>query len=218
MKYVYAPGCALMIHDPESAEKLKTFAEERFGRMDTLLTCCFDRPPLDEDTCIVTPCSTCHSRYRSMYKDCTTRFLLADIAESTTFPFPDYGGMELSVQDTCSGRTDSLYLDTVRALLGRMNIRIVEAELSGRRGKCCGQVFYGKLPQEQVELRMRQRAKEMPCPDVAVYCPSCIQGMALGGKRPHLVSDLLFGRDTAAHPKGVVAWNEALKAFRTEHR
>ena len=218
MKYIYAPGCALMIYKPHLAERLKAFAEELYGQMPTLMTCCFDNPKLEADTCILTPCTTCDKRYRSLFEGCTTDFLLHRIAESDTFPFPDYGGVEMSVQDTCSGRTDDLYLGTIRRLLERMNIRVVEAERSGKRGKCCGQVFYGKLPIEKVEQQMRLRAEEMPREDVVTYCASCIQGMSLGGRRPRFIIDLLFNEPTAAHGEGIVSWNTTLNRFRAEHK
>ncbi len=217
MKYLFAPGCALMIHKPQLAEKLKKFAEELYGPMDTLLSCCFNKPEIEPDTCIITPCSTCNNRYRSLYKDCTTSFLLATIAESETFPFPDYQGISMSIQDTCSGRTDDLYLNTIRTLLKRMNIRIVEAEKSGKRGKCCGQTLYGKVPQEKVEAFMKARAQEMPEENVVVYCASCIQGISLGNKRARFIIDLLFNEPTAADEAGIVSWNKRLSDFRNSH-
>lgn len=216
-KYLYAPGCALMIYKPHLANTLKKVAEEMFGKMDTLLECCFTRPQIEAGTCILTPCTTCHSHYKKLYPDCEVKLLLAEIAQKDEFPFPDYHGMEMSIQDTCSGRTDDLYLVTIRSLLKRMNIEIVEAEKSGRRGKCCGQVFYGKLPLEKVEHQMKLRAEEMPRRDVVVYCASCIQGMSLGGRHPHYILDLLFGETTTAHDKGVVSWNNTLKDFREKN-
>lgn len=100
MKYLYAPGCALMIYKPHLAEKLKTVIEEHYGKMETLLTCCFNTPELEPDTCIITPCSTCNNRYRTLYKECTSSYFLATLAESETFPFPDYQGISMSILDT----------------------------------------------------------------------------------------------------------------------
>ena len=217
MKYLFAPGCALMIHKPHLAEKLKEVAEKIYGPMDTLLSCCFNTPEIEPNTCIITPCSTCNNRYRSLYKECTTSFLLATIAESDTFPFPDYQGISMSIQDTCSGRTDDLYLNTIRTLLKRMNIHIVEAAKSGKRGKCCGQTLYGKVPQEKVEAYMVSRAQEMPEEDVVVYCASCIQGISLGKKRARFIIDLLFNEPTEADTAGIVSWNNRLAAFRNTH-
>ena len=76
MKYIYAPGCALMIHKPHLAEKLKAVIEEMYGPMDTLLSCCFNTPQLEEGTCIITPCSTCNNRYRSLYRKATAPLLI----------------------------------------------------------------------------------------------------------------------------------------------
>ena len=219
MKYLYAPGCALMIYKPHLAEKLKTVIEEQYGKMETLLSCCFNTPNLEKGTCIITPCSTCNNRYRSLYKDndCTSSYFLATLAESKTFPFPDYKGISMSIQDTCSGRTDDLYLDAIRKLLKRMNINIVEAAKSGKRGKCCGQTLYGKVPQEKVETFMRNRAQEMPEEDVVVYCASCIQGITLGNKRARFIIDLLFNEPTEADQSGIVSWNKRLVDFRNSN-
>lgn len=217
MEYIYAPGCALMLYKPQLAEKLKSYIEEAYGTMDTLLTCCFKSQALQPDTCIVTPCSTCDKRYKNLYKDCSTVYFLDVLANSDTFPFPDYGGQEMSIQDTCSGRTDDLYMNAIRKLLTRMNIRLVEAERSGKRGKCCGQVFYGKLPVEQVEEKMRARAQEMPKEDVVVYCSSCIQSMSVGGKRPRFIIDLLFGEPTEVEKPDIVSWNKSLLDFRAKY-
>lgn len=218
MKYIYAPGCALMIYKPHLADRLREFVEAEFGKVETLLTCCFDTPKLDADSTILTPCSTCNNRYRTQFDGVSSVYLLERIAQSHSFPFPDYGGVEMSVQDTCSGRTDDLYLETIRKLLERMNIRVREAERSGKRGKCCGQVFYGKLPIEKVENQMRMRAEEMPCHDVVVYCTSCIQGIALGGRQPRFILDLLYGEPTSNHKGGICSWNDTLKDFRIKHK
>ena len=217
MKYLFAPGCALMIHKPQLATKLKEIAEELYGPMETLLSCCFNKPEIEPDTCIITPCSTCNNRYRSLYKECTTSFLLATIAESDTFPFPDYKGISMSIQDTCSGRTDELYLNTIRTLLKRMNINIVEAEKSGKRGKCCGQTLYGKVPLEKVEAYMASRAQEMPEENVVVYCASCVQSISVGNKHPRFIIDLLFNEPTEADQSGIVSWNKRLIDFRNSN-
>ena len=127
-----------------------------------------------------------YSRMHRMY------FFLQDLAESGDFDFPDYGGAEMSIHDTCSGRADDRYLNTVRKLLQRMNIRVTEPERSGKRGICCGSSLYGKLPIEKVTEFMKKRADQMPCEDVVVYCPTCVQSIAIGGKRPRYILIICF--------------------------
>lgn len=216
-RYIYAPGCALMAYKPHLGQRLKEAAEQIYGPMEMLLTCCFNRPALESGTCIVTPCSTCNNNYRKLHPEVSTSFLLHTLAQSPDFPFPDYGGAEMSIQDTCAGRTDPLYLESVRTLLRRMNITLVEAEKSGAKGRCCGQTLYGKVPIEKVESYMKQRAGEMPREDVVVYCASCIQSMATGGRRPRYIIDLLFGETTDTHGGDITAWNRRLMDFRNSH-
>ncbi len=217
MKYLYAPGCALMSYKPHQAEMLKKYVTDKFGPMDTLLSCCFNKPELEPDTCIITPCVTCAEKYTKLYPDCSSILFLTVLAESEDFPFPDYGGISMSIQDTCAAKTNPEALTTVRRLLERMNINLIEPEKTGKKAKCCGQIFYGKLPTEKVEALMKARADEMPCEDVVVYCASCIMSMTVGGKRPRYILDLLFNEPTDMKTLGADDWNGKLRQFRNTH-
>ena len=157
---MYAPGCALMCYKPHLAEKLKEIVESLYGPMDTLLPCCFNSPDLAEDTCVITPCATCAERYAKQREDISSLFFLAKLAESEDFPFPDYGGVSMSIQDTCSARKQPEVLEAIRRLLERMNIRLVEPAKSGTLTKCCGQVFYGKVETAKVEFQMKKRDRK----------------------------------------------------------
>lgn len=217
MQYIYAPGCALMSYKPLLAKRLKDVIEKKYGSMGTILTCCFDTPALPPDTCVISPCPTCVERY-SKYDDCTALCFLNDLASDETFPFPDYGGAEMSIQDTCAARKQPDVLQAVRRLLQRMNIRLVEPQFTGSRARCCGQVYYGKLSEEKVETNMKKRADEMPCQDVVVYCSSCIMSMTVGGRRPRFILDLLFGEQTDMSGITAVRWNNTLAEFRGRHK
>ena len=221
MKYIYAPGCALMLYDRELAELLKKEIEKRYTLADTRYMCCLDAEAPGKDTAIITTCTYCHTHYRTIQPDAPHVFFLEDLAESGDFDFPDYGGAEMSIHDTCSGRADDRYLNTVRKLLQRMNIRVAEPERSGKRGICCGSSLYGKLPIEKVTEFMKKRADQMPCEDVVVYCPTCVQSIAIGGKRPRYILDLLFGRETSpsvGSSDSIDEWKKDLGKYREENR
>lgn len=218
VKYVYAPGCALMSYKPQLAEKLKEFVKNRYGEIETLLTCCFHQPELEAGTHIITPCATCASRYEKLYPHCRVEFILSAIADSIDFSFPDYNGEEMSIQDTCSSRMVPQYQKCVRKLLERMNVKLVEPEKTGPKAKCCGQVFYGKLETEKVRRQMKIRADEMPREDVVVYCASCIMSMTVGGKKPRFILDLLFSEPTVMQDAEVESWNRKLIHFRNENK
>lgn len=208
MSMTFAPGCALLLHKPELAARLQAFLG-----LPEHLTCCHHAPGLPAGTKIVNVCPGCDRRYRELYPGIGTVSLWELLAESDAFPFPDYGGRPMTILDACPTRTEARVQDAVRALLARMNIRVVEPANTRTRSTCCGDSFHGTLPVDQVKERMRSRAQEMPCEEVVVYCVSCAKAMHIGGRTPRYLVDLLFGEET---PIGVIepdAWHAQVEAF-----
>ena len=217
MKQAYAPGCALMLYKPELAEKLLGFLNKDSDNIPLHLICCKHQPGLEGGTRVINTCPGCDRRYRELYKGVSTISLWEILAESSTFPFPDYKGMTMSIHDACPTRTEDRVHLAIRKLMNKMNINIVEPENTRRKSVCCGDSSYGTLPVEQVMEKMKKRAEQMPCDDVAVYCISCIKSMHIGGKKPRYIVDLLFGEDTAAGIYDPYKWHSMLQVFIDEH-
>ena len=211
MKQVYAPGCALMLYKPELASRISEFLNRGADSIPTHLTCCRKEPGLEYGTRIINTCAGCDRRFRELYEGITTISLWEVLAESETFPFPDYKGMEVSVQDACPTRTEERVHLAVRKLLKRMNINIVEPKNTRTKATCCGDSFYGALPAVEVKEQMKKRASEMPCDNVVVYCVSCVKAMHIGGKKPRYLVDLLFGEETEARIFEPDDWHGLLK-------
>ena len=98
-----------------------------------------------------------------------------------------------------------------------MNIVAVEPAATRTQSNCCGDSFYDALPVEQLKEKMRERANEMACEEVVVYCVSCIKSMHIGEKRPRYVVDLLFGEDTLPGEFEPDIWHGMLKEFIETH-
>jgi Fe-S oxidoreductase len=217
MKTVFAPGCALMIYKPELGRKIIDILNSDLGNIDEHLTCCRHEPNLDKGTQIINTCAGCDRRYRELYEGISTISLWEVLAESKTFPFPDYEGESMTILDACPTRNQERVHNAVRRLLKRMNINVVEPEKTRMKGTCCGDSFYGILPVEQVKEQMEKRAREMPAEDVAVYCVSCCKSMHIGGKRPRYLVDLLFGEETTPGTFEPDEWHKELDKFINEH-
>ena len=98
-----------------------------------------------------------------------------------------------------------------------MNIVVAEPEATRTHAVCCGDSFFGQLPDARVKELMALRAGAMPVEDVVVYCISCVKAMSLGGRRPRYLVDLLFDEETRP---GVVEpgdWHAALEAYVALH-
>lgn len=217
MKKVFAPGCALMIYKPELGEKMLDFLNRDIGGVEKHLICCRHDPRLPDGTLIINTCAGCDRRFRELYEGIRTVSLWEVLAESKTFPFPDYQGKTMTVLDACPTRDQARVHTAVRKLLTRMNIRVVEPARTGVNGTCCGDSLYGKVPVEEVKEQMRKRAAEMPAEDVAVYCISCCKSMHIGGRKPRYLVDLLLGQDTEAGIFEPDEWHGLLDRFIAEH-
>lgn len=217
MKQVYAPGCAFMIYKPQLAKNVLNFLNENIGDIPEHLICCRHEPKLESDTQVINTCAGCDRRYRELYEGISTISLWEILADSKTFPFPNYNGMEVTIQDACPTRTEERVHNAIRKLLERMNIKIIEPKNTRTNATCCGDSFYGILPIENVKEQMKRRSNEMPCDNVVVYCVSCIKAIHIGGKKPRYIVDLLFGEDTEIGTFEPDVWHNELQKFIDEH-
>jgi Fe-S oxidoreductase len=215
---VFAPGCALMIYKPELAEKLHAVLNKEFGEMDLLTTCCRHDPGFTEPTEIVNVCPGCDKRFGSLYANASTVSLWELLAESNSFPFPDYEGETMTILDACPTREKKHLHEAIRTLLQKMNIRITEPTHTKTKSTCCGDSFYPQLPAVKVNELMKKRTDEMPLENVVVYCVSCIQSVGIGGKTPRYLSDLLMGMETTMTLRPTDSWHKELDAYIEKHR
>jgi Fe-S oxidoreductase len=217
MNQVYAPGCALKIYKPELAEKVLLFLNKELGNIKEHEICCRHDPKLEHQTQIINTCAGCDRRFRQLYDGISTISLWEVLAESRSFPFPDYHGIEMALHDACPTRTEDRVHTAIRKLLDRMNIKIVEPKHTRSKANCCGDSFYGSLPVERVKEQMRKRSAEMPCENVVVYCISCIKSMHIGGKTPRYIIDLLFKEDTSIGTYEPELWHKELQEYIDQH-
>lgn len=217
MIQVFAPGCALYLYKPQLAARMLGLLQSRFPQVAEHTICCRHQPNLAAGSQIINVCAGCDRRYRELYPGISTISFWELLAGSEDFPFPDYQGCRMAILDACPTRDQERVHQAIRTLLRRMNIRLVEPELTGTRSSCCGDSLFGVLPVEQVKAQMAKRAAEMPAEDVVVYCVSCIKAMHIGGKSPRYLPDLLFGEPTHPGSFEPEAWHRQLDAFIATH-
>jgi len=214
---VYAPGCALILYKPHLAEKVLEHLRAVDTEVANHTTCCRHNPHLEAGSVVINTCAGCDRRYRELYDGVSTVSLWEVLAESTSFDFPDYLGAEMTIHDACPTRTEDRVHNAVRALLGRMNITLVEPSATRERAVCCGDSFFGELADERVKTLMTTRADSMPREDVVVYCVSCIKSMHIGGKSPRYLVDLLFAEETSPGTVEPSEWHGQLDEFIARH-
>jgi Fe-S oxidoreductase len=216
-KMVFAPGCALMLYKPESAEKLRHILYENLGITEKLMTCCQHEPLFKNKTTVINVCPGCDKRFGKDYKKCSTISLWEILANNDFFIFPDYHGKSMSILDACPVRENEKVHNAVRKVLGKMNIKVVEPKSTRTKSICCGDSFFGEIPTEHVKVQMTRRAKDMPKDDVVVYCVSCTKSIFIGGKKPRYLIDLLFKDQTVPKTLDPDEWHKELNAYIEQH-
>jgi Fe-S oxidoreductase len=214
---IYAPGCALVLYKPHLAEKVLAYLGESDGSITSHLTCCRHEPHLESGSVVINTCAGCDRRYRQLYEGVSTVSLWEVLAASNDFDFPDYGGAEMAIHDACPTRTEDRVHVAVRTLLDRMNISVVEPKATRTSAVCCGDSFFGDVPDDRVKGLMAKRADSMPREDVVVYCVSCVKAMHVGGKRPRYLVDLLFAEQTVPGDSEPGVWHAQIDDFIARH-
>ena len=216
-KLYLAPGCALKIYKPKLADKVHSFLRQELGALDEHLICCRHEPQLDGPSKIINVCPGCDKRYSELYEGVSTISLWEVFADNDKFPFPDYKGAKMSINDACPARDKPEIYGAIRRLLERMNIEVVEPKRTKEKGVCCGDTFFDKIPVDKVKAQMKKRAAEMPCDDVVTYCVSCSKSMHIGGKSPRYIVDLLFSEETPPKTFDPEEWHKELDDFIEKH-
>lgn len=213
----FNPGCALSLYKPDVPEKMLKLLQAHLGSVKFHNICCRHDPGLEPGSTIINNCAGCDRRFRSLYEGIRTLSYWEVIDSIPDFALPDHSGLRVSIHDSCGYRHKPQVHRAVRSLLTKMNIEIVEARFSGTESVCCGDNFYGAVPNEQVEERIRLRAEQFPCSNVVVYCIGCVRALASSGKTPRYLPDLLLGRVGEAMPDTLDEYHSKLEGYIQQH-
>lgn len=216
-KCYFNPGCALSIHSPNSELKILKLLNKYFGQVKMHNICCRHNPKLPHGSTIINNCAGCDRRFRSLYEGIQTISLWEVLDSIEDFPLPVYNDLTVSIQDSCPFRCKPQVHAVVWNLLQKMNIKIIESKFNGTKSICCGDTFYSKLSIKEVNKLQKKRAEQMPCQNVVVYCVSCIKSMAIGGKIPHHMIDLILNESTKPKETNLDIYHNALLEYINLH-
>lgn len=204
MEVLFAAGCALRAYKPDLISNMTRFLIDNGLADGAYLTCCKKESKFSEETKIINCCPGCSRKFEMLGTDVTT-VSLWKILLDTEFPFPNYHGEKMSIQDACHARNRNSFemQEAARTLCERMNIEIVEPKYTRDEARCCG-----GCSQDSLVIRERmakKRAEEFPQDNVVVYCTGCTRSLSITDVKPRHLLDLLFDEPTdGLKPKGWV--------------
>ena len=101
---------------------------------------------------MVSLCHNCSAIFEERSPEIQRQSLWELILEDENFPYPNYGGEKITVQDCWRQKENRAEQDAVRELLRRMNFEVVELEENYARTKFCGYSLYQPQPPRNPKL------------------------------------------------------------------
>lgn len=214
--YLYFPSCTFTRLMPGTSARIRAFMRSRGVRVGG---CC--RPGIAQaaETGVtpVTVCGTCRIILAENCPDAPPVSLMEYIDALADFPFPQYGGEAVTVQDCYRAKEDAPLRAAVRSLLAKMGFHVVELPGLPEERNFDGdwlmrpmrednlrlapvrfaQIMRDRRPADETQSRrlLREYAARFATPRVVCYCNSCWQGLAEAlpeGRQAAHIAQLLF--------------------------
>ena len=213
MAYYFFPSCKATAQFKEASKAAREYVNQKSG-IKPIGCCRPNHKKLTADDTALVVCNNCAAIIEEN-TEAAIEFLWQVIDRDPVFPFPDYHGEEMTIQDCWVAFEKRHVQDTVRSLLKKMNIRAVELEENYEKTKFCGvnllspctesnaalahkryveqfpHMFTPMEPAEQIE-HFRKHGEQIRTEKVVCYCKFCTDGINMGGKKGIHLLELLF--------------------------
>ena len=202
----YFPSCNFTKASPDTAKKIRDYLSEQ---MPVAGCCIYDKTVFTPDDRAVYFCQACRERLQDRV---TMLSLWEYLDERDDFPLPDYGGVEMNLQDCWRDRNEPQIHKAVRSLLRKMNIRVVEIDEREERSLYCGDLHFEPQKTENIRLMaenadkriyemddetqhelMREQVEKFSCEWIICDCNSCKRGILKGGGKAVHLLELVMG-------------------------
>ena len=213
MAVVFFPSCKAKADYKAESEKLAQYIYKRYGI--TPIGCCRTNHQAltSEDTAIVV-CNNCAAIIEENTA-ATIKSIWEIIDEDKDFPFPDYKGESITVQDCWVAFEKRHFQNAVRSLLKKMNFSVVELEENYEKTKFCGvnllrpclesnaklaprryvekfSYMFTPMPENKQIEHFKHHCSKIQTDKVACYCKFCKDAINMGGKTGLHMLELLF--------------------------
>ena len=215
MQY-YFPSCKFTQMKPETSEKIKRFMETEGVRV---VGCC--RPGHKAlsgwNDIAITVCETCSIIIGENRPAAKVISLYEWIDGLAGFPFPDYKGERITLQDCYRAKAKAAEKEAVRNVLRKMNMEVVELSGTEDELRFDGKFLFSPISAgnlalaprrfaeiqkditektaEEADAWLKEYCRRFQTKRVACYCNSCFAGLEQGlpeGKAAVHVAELLF--------------------------
>lgn len=207
---VYFPSCNFTAASPVAADRLRAYLS---GKMPVTGCCRKDLASAGDGNTAIYFCQACRETLESRESGMPrTENLFVYMARQTDFPWPDYTGLQVHVQDCWRDRNHPEIFDAVRSALQKMHIQIVELDENREKSTFCGNLHFEsnrpenqavmaqypglpvfRMPENVQAVLMREQVEKYTLPLTGTYCNRCTMGITAGGGKAVHVVELMTG-------------------------
>lgn len=208
MGEIYFPSCNFTKASPQAARKLRDLLKER---MPVAGCCRADKKEYPAGDQALYFCQACRETLEARFPrlEPVNLFVWLDGQE---FPWPDYSGLKVSVQDCWRDRDHPEIHRAVRSLLRKMRVDFVEIPENRERADYCGNLHFNpERPEAQALIKARPGTPLFQFPEeeqkiifagqlekhgglpVLCYCNRCKLCLEMAGGRAIHLMELVMG-------------------------
>lgn len=205
MGNIYFPSCNFTTASPEAAKRIREYLSAKMPVAD----CCrVDQLDFPEGSTAVYFCQACRG---TLEDRAGGRFILQNLFQyldaDADYPWPDYTGLTVKVQDCWRDREHPEIFTAVRNVLQKMHVSVMEMNENRARSHFCGNLHFEprtersrkllepyrekplyELPEDVQRALMQDQVETLPCELAVTYCNRCKAGILMGGgKAVHLL-------------------------------
>lgn len=193
---VFFPSCNFTAASPEAAEWIQKYLSHHMS----VAECCrTDKTDYSGKTAVYF-CQACREVLEAEKPDVAAENLFVYLAEEENFPWQDYSGLTVNVQDCWRDREHPEIFDAVRSCLEKMRIKVLELSENRENSRFCGNLHFEprkpeniallekfpgtpifRLPPEAEQALMREQVEQYTAPLTVCYCNRCVSGVKTGG-------------------------------------
>lgn len=210
MSTIYFPSCNFTKASPEAAKRLRAYMQEK---MPVAGCCRVDKTPYPAGDTALYFCQACRETLEAKENNqLLLENLFVWLDKQADFPWPDYRGLTVNVQDCWRDRGHPEIFQAVRSCLGKLGVTVVEMEENRENSVFCGNLhFEPKKPEnvalvasrpgvplyeytqeEQAQL-FAEQVEKYTAPLTVTYCNRCTAGLLLGGGKAVHLMELCMG-------------------------
>lgn len=197
MANVFFQSCKAKAAYKEPSIKLAKYIKDKFD-IEPIGCCKVNNPKItNEDTAIIL-CLNCARVIEANADFNDIKLIWEIIDKDENFVFPDYKGKKMTLQDCHIVKGRKNVQDSVRSLMKKMNIEIVELEKNRDNAENCASreiVGYHRdetmTKEEQIEY-FTKHYENVETDVIVSYCKYCNEGVNMSDKKGLHILELLF--------------------------